>query len=239
MPTVNNLFKAKVFIRKASKSIPCGAGVYKMLAQYEEVLYIGKARNLQKRVLSYANVSNLSIRIQRMVLLIRKIDYITTELEANALLLEASLIKQIKPKYNILLRDDKTYPHILLRKDHRWSQLLKHRGKTNKKGLYYGPFASVGSVNTTLNILQKIFPLRTCSDNEFANRKRACIQYQIGRCSGPCVNYISQKDYNYIIKNAMGFLSGNNKSVYQSLKREMESASRNLKFREISLTGRT
>ncbi len=228
----SNFSKGIAIIKRTAKKLPNSSGVYKMMAENNEILYIGKAKYLNKRVFSYSNINALSIRIKRMISLLYKIEFIKTNHEANALLLEASLIKQIKPKYNILLRDDKTYPHILIRKDHEWAQLIKHRGAKKKNGTYFGPFASASSVNITLNTLQKVFPLRTCSDNELANRTRACLQYQIGRCSAPCVNEISIEKYSNIVKDVKTFLSGNNKKIYTKLNEEMECASKSLRFEE-------
>ncbi len=209
------------------------SGVYFMYNNKKEILYIGKAKNLQKRLISYCNQSNLSLRIQRMVSQIQFVDYTVTEHEASALLLEANMIKKHKPKFNILLRDDKTYPYILLRKDHIWPQITKSRKNKNKsKGEYFGPFASVDAIHKTLNAMQRAFPLRTCSDYEIINRKRPCMQYQIKRCSAPCVDKISEIKYLNIVNEAKSFLLGKNDKLQPKLQKQMETASQELKYEE-------
>ena len=222
-------------LKKASLSLPRDCGVYKMISRSSEVLYIGKAKNLNKRVLSYANPLKLNFRIQKMVSLITKVDHIITENEALALLLEANLIKEIKPKFNILLKDDKTYPNITIRTSHEWPQLKKHRGKKKRGDAYYGPFASAFHVNYTINALQKIFPLRTCSDHEIQNRKRPCIQYQIKRCSAPCVSLINKKKYLLIVKELQSYMSGKNKAIISNLISKMNNLSINMKYEEAAI----
>jgi len=222
----------KKFLPKVSNS----PGIYFMYDKNKTVLYIGKAKNLYKRISSYTKQVNMSVRIQRMVSHIDSIDYLTTDHEASALILEANMIKKHKPKYNILLRDDKSYPYILLRKDHNWQQIVKARGnKLPNKGDYFGPFASVDAVHKTLNAMQRAFPLRTCSDNEINNRKRPCIQYQIKRCAGPCVKLISENNYLKIVKDAKLFLLGKNNNLQPKLEKEMELASSNMKYEEAAI----
>ena len=222
-------------LKNSSITLPKLSGIYKMVSTTNEILYIGKAKNLNKRVSSYTNPSKLNYRLQRMISLIRKVEYIVTENEALALLLEASLIKEIKPKFNILLKDDKSYPNITIRMSHTWPQLKKHRGKKNKNDIYYGPFASASSVNYTINTLQKIFPLRTCTDHEIENRKRPCIQYQIKRCSAPCVSIISKKKYLLIVNELQNYMLGKNRVVINNLVSKMNNLSNNLKYEEAGI----
>ncbi|MDG2001501.1 MAG: excinuclease ABC subunit UvrC [Alphaproteobacteria bacterium] len=222
----------KNYLSKVSNS----PGVYFMYDKNKNILYIGKAKNLSKRLSSYTKKSNMSVRIQRMVSHIDSIDYITTDHEASALILEANMIKKHKPKYNILLRDDKSYPYILLRQDHSWQQIIKARGKKlDKKGDYFGPFASVDAVHKTLNAMQRAFPLRTCSDFEIKNRKRPCMQYQIKRCSGPCAKLINENNYAKIVKDAKLFLLGKNNNLQPKLEKEMELASKNFHYEEAAI----
>tara|TARA_B100000686_G_scaffold305938_1_gene344886 strand:+ start:7007 stop:8941 length:1935 start_codon:yes stop_codon:yes gene_type:complete len=228
---LSNFEIGKKIIKSIIPEINNKPGIYFMYNNKKEILYIGKAKNLNKRLKSYYNESNLSLRIQRMVSQISSIDYTITEHEASALLLEANMIKKYKPKFNILMRDDKSYPYILLRKDHNWPQIIKSRKNKNKsKGEYFGPFASVDAVHKTLNALQRVFPLRTCSDFEIINRKRPCLQYQIKRCSGPCTNKINQTEYYQIVDEVKSFLLGKNEKLQPKLQKQMESASTNLKY---------
>jgi excinuclease ABC subunit C len=211
-------------------------GIYFMYSIDKTILYIGKAKNLNKRISSYSKPSNMSLRIQRMVSQIFSIDIITTEHEASALLLEANMIKKHKPKFNILLRDDKSYPYILLRNDHNWQQIIKTRGnKIKNKGDYFGPFASVDAVHKTLNAMQRAFPLRTCSDHEIKNRNRPCMQYQIKRCSGPCANLINKVEYSKIVMDAKLFLLGKNNNLQPKLEKSMESASKKFNYEEAAI----
>ena len=226
----DDLDKGVSFIKKVSSELPKKSGVYKMISLNNEVLYIGKAKNLSKRVNSYANPMRLNYRLQKMVSLVKSIDFIITKNEAYALLLEAALIKEVKPKFNILLKDDKSYPYIILRKSHKWCQIKKHRGKKTKGDSYFGPFASVYHVNNTLDTLQKIFPIRTCSDHEVENRIRPCIQYQIKRCTAPCTNLIKLEEYNTIVQNLNSFLLGNSNKVMNKLLKDMNVYSKDLKF---------
>ena len=196
-------------------------GIYQMLNNKDEVLYVGKAKNLKNRLKSYLNLSNLSTRIKRLVNLIDNIKIIITETEKEALLLEANLIKKIKPPYNILLRDDKSFPYIFINHEQNFSQISKHRGKSKLRGKYYGPFATVGSLNYTLKILQKVFLLRSCEDTIFSNRTKPCLLYQIERCSGPCVGIISNNEYKRSVKEAEHFLSGHHSKLQNNLAEKM------------------
>ncbi len=216
-------------IQHALKTMPVSAGVYRMLNDKGEVLYVGKAKNLKKRVISYTRLTQLSERIRKMVLQTRSMEIITTYTEAEALLLEANLIKSLKPRYNILLRDDKSYPWLVITKE-KWPRIDKHRGKISKKNSYWGPFASVGAVNQTLELLQKIFLLRSCEDSIFKFRKRPCLLYQIKRCSGPCDNRITKQDYDHLIEQAKLFLSGETHFIQKQLAEEMEKAAEKLDF---------
>ena len=205
-------------------------GVYRMLNERGDVLYVGKAYSLKKRVASYTRPNKLPIRLQRMIAETRIMEFVTTHTEVEALLLENNLIKKLKPRYNVLLRDDKTFPDILIRTDHEFPQIEKHRGARDTKGDYFGPFASAGAVNRTLTVLQRAFLLRNCSDGTFANRTRPCLQYQIKRCSAPCVEKISREDYLETVKQAKAFLSGNSRDIQADLAEEMQKASEALDF---------
>ena len=205
-------------------------GVYRMLDGEARVLYVGKARNLKARVSNYARPSGHSGRIARMIHETRSMMFLTTRTETEALLLEQNLIKQLKPVYNVLLRDDKSFPNIMIAKDHRYPQIRKHRGKRSLKGSYFGPFASAGAVNRTLNQLQKVFQLRSCVDSVFNNRTRPCLLYQIKRCSGPCVELISPEDYQTLVSDAERFLSGKTSHIQADLAAQMQAASEALQF---------
>jgi len=205
-------------------------GVYRMLDGESRVLYVGKARNLKKRVANYAKPSGHSARIARMIRETASMMFLTTRTETEALLLEQNLIKQLKPRYNVLLRDDKSFPNILITGDHPFPQIKKHRGAKKEKGSYFGPFASAGAVNRTLNQLQKVFLLRNCSDAMFDSRTRPCLLFQIKRCSGPCVGRISEADYAGSVRDAERFLEGKSTGVQEALAREMEAASEALEF---------
>ncbi|MFN7002304.1 MAG: excinuclease ABC subunit UvrC [Roseinatronobacter sp.] len=205
-------------------------GVYRMLNEKSEVLYVGKARNLRARVSNYARPSGHSARIARMISETASMMFLTTRTETEALLLEQNLIKQLKPRYNVLLRDDKSFPYILLPKDHAYPQLRKHRGRRAVKGSYFGPFASAGAVNRTLNQLQRVFLLRNCTDSVFNSRTRPCLLYQIKRCSAPCVGYISEHDYAGLIADAERFLSGKSTKIQAQLAEDMQKASDEMEF---------
>ncbi|MBA4043818.1 MAG: excinuclease ABC subunit C, partial [Erythrobacter sp.] len=217
-------------IREVVKVLKPSPGVYRMLDTRGEVLYVGKARSLKARVANYTQIAGLSGRLQRMVSQTRSMEIITTNSEAEALLLEAQLIKRFRPPFNVLLRDDKSFPFILLRADHTFPRIQKHRGARRAKGNYYGPFASAGSVNTTLNALQKLFLLRSCTDSFFNNRDRPCLLYQIKRCSAPCVGRIDEPGYDALVRQAKDFLSGKSGAVQADLERQMAEAAENLQF---------
>ncbi len=205
-------------------------GVYRMLDEKGAVLYVGKARSLKARVSSYARPTGHSPRILRMIRDTASMMFLTTETETEALLLEQNLIKQLKPRYNVLLRDDKSFPNILVSREHAYPQIKKHRGAKKEKGDYYGPFASAGAVNRTLNQLQKVFLLRNCSDATFESRTRPCLLYQIKRCSAPCVGYISEEDYGGLVRDADRFLRGRTTHVQEKLAAEMQAASDAMEF---------
>ncbi len=207
------------------KTLPDAPGVYRMLNAAGDVLYVGKAKSLKKRVSSYARGGVHSERLTRMIAETAEMLFVTTESETDALLLESNLIKRLKPRYNVSYRDDKSFPNILLRQDHPFAQLLKHRGAKTIKGVYFGPFASAGAVNRTLNTLQRAFLLRSCSDSVFDSRTRPCLLFQIKRCSGPCVNRIDSAGYRELVAEAESFLQGKSRNVQNQLKAEMSKAS--------------
>ncbi|WP_303811781.1 excinuclease ABC subunit UvrC [Sandarakinorhabdus limnophila] len=217
-------------IRRVVKTLPMKPGVYRMLDASGDVLYVGKARTLKQRVTNYTQVTRLPRRLQRMVAQTRAMEIVTTNSEAEALLLEAQLIKRYRPAYNVLLRDDKSFPFILLREDHDFPRISKHRGARAAKGSYYGPFASAGAVNATLNALQKVFLLRSCTDSFFANRSRPCLLYQIKRCSAPCVGRIDDVGYAELVEDAKGFLSGRTQEAQKKLAEARHSAADAMDF---------
>ncbi len=217
-------------IRNYVKTLDSSPGVYRMLDARNRVLYVGKARDLSARVSSYARPTGHSPRIERMIRETVSMMFLTTRTETEALLLEQNLIKQLKPRYNVLLRDDKSFPNILVTMDHAFPQIKKHRGARKDNGSYYGPFASAGAVNRTLNQLQKIFLLRNCSDATFESRTRPCLLHQIKRCSAPCVGRISEVDYSELVKDAERFLQGRTTAIQAQLADEMRSASEALEF---------
>ncbi|WP_412564344.1 excinuclease ABC subunit UvrC [Thalassobius sp. MITS945101] len=212
------------------KTLDSSPGVYRMLDAQARVLYVGKARNLRARVSNYARPAGHSGRIARMISETASMMFLTTQTETEALLLEQNLIKQLKPRYNVLLRDDKSFPNILVTGAHDFPQITKHRGAKKQKGRYYGPFASAGAVNRTLNQLQKVFLLRNCSDSMFSSRTRPCLLYQIKRCSGPCVGKISAEDYAATVKDAEQFLSGRSTEIQEALAAQMMAASEAMEF---------
>ncbi|WP_395634550.1 excinuclease ABC subunit UvrC [Sphingorhabdus sp.] len=222
-------------IRNVLKTLPLKPGVYRMHDARGEILYVGKARALKNRVGNYVQIDRLPNRLRRMVALTRSMTIVTTNSEAEALLLEAQLIKRYRPAYNVLLRDDKSFPFILLRADHKFPRIQKHRGARRNKGHYYGPFASAGSVNQTLNALQKLFLLRSCSDSFFNNRDRPCLLYQIKRCSAPCVGRIDDQSYDGLVADAKSFLDGKSSAVQAKLAKEMESAAEALDFERAAM----
>jgi excinuclease ABC subunit C len=225
-----DLEKGIAAIREVWKTLPRRPGVYRMQDARGDVLYVGKARALKNRVTNYTQVAKLPKRLQRMVAQTRSMTIVTTRTEAEALLLEAQLIKRFRPPYNVLLRDDKSFPFILLREDHAFPRIQKHRGARRIKGHYYGPFASAGSVTRTLNALQKLFLLRSCSDSYFENRSRPCLLYQIKRCSAPCVGRISAQDYGELVGEAKEFLAGRSTGVQGRLSRLMAEAAERQDF---------
>ena len=209
---------------------PLGPGVYRMIAANGEVLYVGKARSIRKRIASYARGVGHMNRIARMISLTASMVFVSTETETEALLLEANYIKQMKPRYNVLLRDDKSFPYILITGDHRAPQIAKHRGARNRKGDYFGPFANVNAVNRTLNALERAFLIRSCSDSYFENRTRPCLLWQIKRCSGPCTNEISAEAYAELVTETRDFLSGKSRVVRDRLAADMNAAAEKLEF---------
>jgi len=225
----------KDVIRKELPLIPKSPGIYRMLDHKDIILYIGKAKNLPNRLKSYVAEKNHIIRTARMLSQTFKLEITTTANESEALLLEANLIKKYKPKFNILLKDDKSFPFIFISNKDQWAQVTKHRGKKDKEGFYFGPFASAGTANWTIKMLQKIFQLRVCDDSTFKNRKRPCILYQIKRCSGPCVDYINKEDYKRSVDQAIQFVSGRSRDIQKNLSKQMEEASEKLDFERASI----
>jgi excinuclease ABC subunit C len=218
-------------IEQHLKTLPAKPGVYRMLGAAGKVLYVGKAKNLKKRVASYTKPERQSTRIRRMIAQTQSMEFVTTHTEAEALLLESNLIKKLAPRYNILLRDDKSFPEILVTSSHDFPRVLKHRGARKVKGEYFGPFASVWAVNETLTVLQRAFLLRTCTDNVFANRTRPCLLYQIKRCSGPCVEgKIDQHDYAELVDEARQFLQGKSQDIQKRLAGLMQTASDDMDY---------
>ena len=225
----------KEVIKKELALIPKLPGVYKMINSKNEILYVGKAKNLPNRLKSYVSEKNHIIRTERMLSQTKKIEITTTSNESEALLLEANLIKKHKPKFNILLRDDKSFPFIFIGKEDKWPQIKRHRGKKDKKGFFFGPFASAGSANWTIKMIQKIFHLRVCDDTVFKNRERPCILYQIKRCSAPCVGFIEEKDYKQSVDDAIEFVSGKSRKIQKNLSQQMEKASEELDFEKATI----
>ena len=217
-------------IRNVLRTLPLRPGVYRMLDSAGEVLYVGKARSLKARVTNYTQVTRLPRRLQRMIAQTRGMTIVTTNSESEALLLEAQLIKRFRPAYNVLLRDDKSFPFIFLREDHDFPRIGKHRGARVGKGVFYGPFASAGAVNVTLNALQKVFLLRSCSDSFFANRSRPCLLHQIRRCSAPCTGRIERDAYVELVEDAKSFLSGRSQETQRKLGTAMEAAAASMDF---------
>jgi len=232
---MTNSDTGKNIIKKEIPLIAKLPGVYKMLNEKNEVLYVGKAKNLPNRLKSYVSEKNHIIRTERMLSQTRKLEVTTTSNESEALLLEANLIKKYKPRFNILLRDDKSFPFIFISNKEKWPQIKKHRGKKDKEGFFFGPFASAGSANWTIKMIQKIFQLRICDDTVFKNRERPCILYQIKRCSGPCVNFIHENDYKKSVSDAIDFVSGKSRKIQKSLSAQMETASDELDFEKAAI----
>ena len=225
----------KQIIKKEIPLVPKLPGVYRMLNAKNEVLYVGKAKNLPNRLKSYVSEKNHIIRTERMLSQTVRLEITTTSNESEALLLEANLIKKYKPKFNILLRDDKSFPFIFIGNKDKWPQIKRHRGKKEKKGFFFGPFASAGSANWTIKMIQKIFHLRVCDDTVFKNRERPCILYQIKRCSAPCVGFIEEKDYKQSVDDAIEFVSGKSRKIQKNLSQQMEKASEELDFEKATI----
>ena len=225
-----NLEAGIAAIKSVVKTLKPVPGVYRMLDKRGDALYVGKARSLKARVANYTQVNGLTNRLLRMISQCRSMEIVTTNSEAEALLLEAQLVKRYRPPFNVLLRDDKSFPFILLRSEHDFPRIQKHRGARRAKGNYYGPFASAGSVNTTINALQKLFLLRSCTDSFFSNRDRPCLLYQIKRCSAPCVDRISKEDYAALTNQAKDFLAGKSGAVQADLEQQMAKAAEDLDF---------
>ncbi len=219
-------------IRDFVSRLPGKPGVYRMFDGKGDCIYVGKARNLKNRVSNYTRMGGHTNRIATMISLTVNMEFVTTVTEAEALLLEANLIKKLKPRYNVILRDDKSFPYILIAKDHAVAQLAKHRGARNRKGSYFGPFASAGAVNRSINTLQKAFLLRSCTDSTYENRTRPCLLYQIKRCAAPCVNYIEPAAYDELVAEAEAFLNGKSQVVKAELAKHMEDAAEKLDFEQ-------
>ncbi|SDE68572.1 excinuclease ABC subunit UvrC [Rhodospira trueperi] len=217
------------------RTLPNAPGVYRMLDRSGDALYVGKARSLKKRVVAYTHPERLPMRLRRMIDATARMEVVTTHTEAEALLLESNLIKKLKPRYNILLRDDKSFPYILIADDHAWPRVLKHRGPRTRAGQYHGPYASAGAVNRTLVALQKAFLLRSCSDSVFANRTRPCLLHQIKRCCAPCVDRVTPEDYRGLVEQARAFLEGRSHDMQRELAARMEDASTRLAFEEAAI----
>jgi len=217
-------------IKTAVTNLPLGSGVYRMIGDRDEILYVGKARNLKKRVQSYTRTNGHSNRIARMIHETRSMEFVITGSETEALLLEANLIKRLKPRYNVVLRDDKTFPHILINREHEATRIVKHRGARSQRGDYFGPFASAGAVNRTINALQRAFLIRSCSDSVYVSRTRPCLLFQIKRCSAPCTGEISISDHEKLVNEAREFLTGKSKFVKNDLYHHMQTASEALDF---------
>ncbi len=229
-PSEGSLADGMRIIGEFVRTLPRKPGVYRMIAADGEVLYVGKARSLRSRVAAYTQPTRLDTRLLRMVSGTRTMEFAVTDSEAEALLLENNLIKRFKPRFNVLLRDDKSFPYIVIRRDTEWPQLAKHRGVRDPKNEYFGPFASATAVNRTLYALQRAFPLRSCSDGVFSTRTRPCLQFQIKRCTAPCVGRIDKPEYDGIVDEVRGFLGGRNREVQQALSQRMEQASVDLEF---------
>ncbi|MFQ5471008.1 MAG: excinuclease ABC subunit UvrC [Gammaproteobacteria bacterium] len=231
MSNAESGFDAKSFLKKLTSR----PGVYRMLDSCDKVIYIGKAKNLKKRVASYFTKSASSSKTQAMVSQVCNIEVTVTHTENEALILENNLIKEFKPRYNILLRDDKSYPYIFLSSNQVYPRLTLHRGKKEKKGKYFGPYPSSGAVRETLNLLQKLFKIRQCEDNFFRNRSRPCLQYQIKRCTAPCVGIIDEASYQLDVRHAVMFIQGRNQAVIEELVKKMEQASDQLQFEKAAV----
>ncbi|WP_322515756.1 excinuclease ABC subunit UvrC [Rhodopseudomonas palustris] len=234
-PADGPLAVGRAAIEQAVRLAPTSPGVYRMLNAAHDVLYVGKAKNVKKRLSSYARPTGHVMRIARMIAATVTVEIVSTATETEALLLEANLIKQLRPRFNVLLRDDKSFPYILITGDHWAPQILKHRGAQNRPGRYFGPFASVGAVNRTITALQRAFLVRSCTDSFFESRTRPCLLYQIRRCAGPCTGEVDFPGYTELVREAKDFLSGRSRAVKQELAVEMEKASNELEFETAAL----
>jgi excinuclease ABC subunit C len=225
----------RAVIERSAKLAPSSPGVYRMIDTNGDVLYVGKAKNIRKRIIAYARPTGYDTRIERMIAATASLEFVSTATETEALLLEANLIKRLRPRFNVLLRDDKSFPYILITADHWAPQILKHRGVRTRQGNYYGPFASVWAVNRTITALQRAFLVRSCSDAFFEGRTRPCLLYQIKRCSGPCTREIEFTDYRELVREANAFLSGKSQSIQDELAGAMEKASAGLEFERAAI----
>src|SRR5499433_4611341 len=229
------LAAGRAVIMRHAKTAPGGPGVYRMIDKSGDVLYVGKAKSIRKRILSYTRPTGYDPRIERMIAATAALEFVSTTTETEALLLEANLIKRLRPRFNVLLRDDKSFPYILITNDHWAPQILKHRGARTRAGSYYGPFASVWAVNRTITALQRAFLLRSCSDGFFESRTRPCLLHQIKRCSAPCTQEIDFAGYAELVREAKAFLSGKSQAVRDELSAEMEKASSELDFERAAI----
>ena len=225
-----------IILRSHVQDLPSKPGTYRMIDAKGKVLYVGKAKLLAKRVSQYTNPEKLSYRIKNMVSLVKSLEYTITETEAEALLLEANLIKDIQPPFNILLKDDKSYPYLMITKDHAYPRLCKYRGTRNEKGHYFGPFATAGAMYHIIKDLQKAFLIRPCTDSFFSNRTRPCMEYQIKRCSAPCVDLISKEDYATLVSDTLKFLEGKNREIQEKLATQMQTASEAMDYEKASFS---
>jgi excinuclease ABC subunit C len=235
LAAVGPLAVGRAVIASHAKLAPSSPGVYRMIDAKGDVLYVGKAKNIRKRIIAYGRPTGYDPRIERMIAATAALEFVSTATETEALLLEANLIKRLRPRFNVLLRDDKSFPHILITADHWAPQILKHRGARTREGNYYGPFASVWAVNRTITALQRAFLLRSCSDGFFEGRTRPCLLYQIKRCSGPCTREIDFAEYGELVREANAFLSGKSQAVKDELAAEMENASAALDFERAAI----
>lgn len=227
---MNDVISGPELIKQYAQTLPNKPGVYRMFAKDGRLLYVGKAKSLIKRVTSYTRITTQSNRIVNMILQTHSMEFVTTQSESEALLLEANLIKRLQPKYNILLRDDKSFPYILIKRDHEAAQIVKHRGARKPKGEYFGPFAAAGAVNRTISILQRAFLLRTCTDSYYNARSRPCLLYQIKRCAAPCTGEISLSDYDLLVEQAGDFLKGKSSHIRQEIQTNMNKASEDMEY---------
>src|ERR1700736_502796 len=220
----------RAVIERSAKLAPSSPGVYRMIDANGDVLYVGKAKNIRKRIIAYARPTGYDTRIERMIAATASLEFVSTATETEALLLEANLIKRLRPRFNVLLRDDKSFPYIVISGDHPAPQIAKHRGARSRPGQYFGPFASVVAVNRTITALERAFLIRSCSDAVYESRTRPCLLFQIKRCSAPCTAEIAPPDYAELVREAKAFLSGRSRAVKEELAHEMETASAGLDF---------